>query len=197
MSSRNIDVKWKLAFTLHQTLTQSCLCRTIPYVGTCWCVRHSLHEITSYDDSKWIPMLFLANLWCNLMLYQTDLYLNALSYVHTFFMAFVECLYQHRKQFDNRSWDDVIKWKHLPRYWPFVQGIHRSPVNFPHKCQWRGALMFSLNCVWINGWVNNREAGDLRRYRTHYDVTVMCCWVIFYEDKQMLWRVIFKQGISW
>ena len=28
-------------------------------------------------------------------------------------------------------------------------------------------------CVWINGWVNNREAGDLRRYRTHYDVTVM------------------------
>ena len=32
---------------------------------------------------------------------------------------------------------------------------------------------FSLICVWINGWVNNREAGDLRRYRAHYDVTVM------------------------
>ena len=47
------------------------------------------------------------------------------------------------------------------------------PVNSPHKGQWRGALMFSLICVWINGWVNNREAGDLRRYRTHYDVTVM------------------------
>ena len=29
--------------------------------------------------------------------------------------------------------DDVIKWKHFPRYWPFVRGIHRSPVNFPHK----------------------------------------------------------------
>ena len=28
-------------------------------------------------------------------------------------------------------------------------------------------------CVWINGWVNNGEAGDLRRYRAHYDVTVM------------------------
>ena len=38
--------------------------------------------------------------------------------------------------------DDVIKWKHLPRYWPFVRGIHRSPVNSPHKGQWRGALMF-------------------------------------------------------
>ena len=33
--------------------------------------------------------------------------------------------------------------------------------------------MFSLICVWINGWVNNREAGDLRRYRGHYDVSVM------------------------
>ena len=33
--------------------------------------------------------------------------------------------------------------------------------------------MFSLICVWINDWVNNREAGDLRRYRAHYDVIVM------------------------
>ena len=58
--------------------------------------------------------------------------------------------------------DDVIKWKHFPRYWPFV-----------HKGQWCGALMFSMICVWINGWVNNCEAGDLRRYRVHYDVIVM------------------------
>ena len=36
-----------------------------------------------------------------------------------------------------------------------------------------GALMFSLICVWINGWVNTRDAGDLRRHRDHYDVTVM------------------------
>ena len=48
-------------------------------------------------------------------------------------------------------------------------------MNSPHKGQWRGALMLSLICVWINGWVNNREAGDLRRYRAHYDVTVMLC----------------------
>ena len=38
---------------------------------------------------------------------------------------------------------------------------------------WRGPMMFSLICVWINGWVNNREAGDLRRHRGHYDVIVM------------------------
>ena len=71
------------------------------------------------------------------------------------------------------SHDDVIKWKHFPRYWPFVQGIHQSPVNSPHKDQWCGALMFSLICAWINVWVNNCKAGDLRHHRTHYDVTVM------------------------
>ena len=47
------------------------------------------------------------------------------------------------------------------------------PVNCPHKGQWRGALMFTLICAQINGWVNNREAGDVRRYRAHYDVIVM------------------------
>ena len=77
--------------------------------------------------------------------------------------------------------DEVIKWKHFPRYWPFVWGIHRSPVNSPHKGQWRGALMFSLICVWINGWENNREAGDLRHYRAHYDVTVMYSGNICHE----------------
>ena len=76
--------------------------------------------------------------------------------------------------------DDVIKWKHFPRYWPFVWGSHRSPVNSPHKGQWRGALMFSLICVWINGWVNNREAGYLRRYRVHCDVIVMTAHLVMF-----------------
>ena len=47
------------------------------------------------------------------------------------------------------------------------------PVNSPHKGQWRGALMFSLICARINDWVNNREAGDLRRHGGHYGVNVM------------------------
>ena len=68
---------------------------------------------------------------------------------------------------------DVIKWKHFLRYWPFVRGLHRSPVNSPHKGQWRGALMFTLICTRINDWVNNREAGDLRPNRAHYGVIVM------------------------
>ena len=41
------------------------------------------------------------------------------------------------------------------------------------KGQWRGALMFSLISAWINSWVNNREAGDLRCNRAHYDVSVL------------------------
>ena len=65
------------------------------------------------------------------------------------------------------SHDDVITWKHFPRNWPFVRGIHRSPVNSPQG-QWRGALLFSLICARINGWVNNGEAGDLRRYRANH-----------------------------
>ena len=65
--------------------------------------------------------------------------------------------------------DEIIKWEHFPRYWPFVRGIHRSPVKSLHKGQWRGALMLSLICAWINGWVNYREAGDW----FDYDVTVL------------------------
>ena len=79
--------------------------------------------------------------------------------------------------------DDVIKWKLFPRYWPFVRGIHRSPVNSPHKGQWRGALVFSLISVWINGWDNKCEAGDLRRHHAHYDVTVMSS--LYTTDKNM------------
>ena len=48
--------------------------------------------------------------------------------------------------------DGVIKWKHFPRYWPFVRGIHRSSVNSSHKGQWRGSLMFSLMSKQSWGW---------------------------------------------
>ena len=93
--------------------------------------------------------------------------------------------------------NDVIWWKHIPSYWPFVRGIHRSPmnsthrgqwrpfmrgfhqssVNSPHKGQWRGDLVFSLICAWTNGWVKNQTAGDLRRHYTYYDVIVMSRWI--------------------
>ena len=74
-------------------------------------------------------------------------------------------IHKHRKH------DNVIKWKHFPRYWPFVQGIHRSPVNSPASDTELWCFLWSA--PWINGWVNNREAGDLRRHLAHYDVIVM------------------------
>ena len=61
--------------------------------------------------------------------------------------------------------DNVIKWKPFSRCW--------SSVNSPHKDQWRGVLMFSLICAWTNARVHNRDAGDLRHHRAHYDVAVM------------------------
>ena len=77
-----------------------------------------------------------------------------------------------------RKHDNVIKWKHFPRYWSFVQGIHRSPVNSPASDTELWCFLWSA--PWINGWVNNREAGDLRRHLAHYDVIVMfffiCAW---------------------
>ena len=44
------------------------------------------------------------------------------------------------------------------------------------KGRWRGALMYSM-IAWINAWINNRKAGDLRRNRAHYDVIVM--WQLY------------------
>ena len=53
--------------------------------------------------------------------------------------------------------------------------VHFSVI---HLGQWRGALMFSLICAWIKGWVKGREAGDLRRHCSHYDIIVMAIyWV--------------------
>ena len=102
----------------------------------------------------------------------------------------------------NQHHDDVIKWKHFPRYWPFVRGIHRSPVNSPHKGQWRGALMFTLICARKNGWVNNHEAGDLRRYRGHYEVTVMTKqdpqtrWWDWMDDRHIRRHIMLHNSIS-
>ena len=98
----------------------------------------------------------------------------------TWYQAFMKTS-QHVNAFSSLH-DDVIKWKHFPRYWPFVRGIRRSPVNSPHKGQWRGALMFDVICAWINGGVKNREAGDLRRHRTHCDVAVILALYVWGES---------------
>ena len=84
----------------------------------------------------------------------------------------------------HQQYDDIIKWKHFPHYWPFVRGIHRAPVVPSHKGQWCGALMFSSICSWTNSWANNRNTSDLRCHCTHCDVTVMN----FSEMKIKTWK---------
>ena len=106
-------------------------------------------------------------------------------------------------------------WRHQMETFSALLAIcaGNSPVpgEFPHKGQWRGAWMFSLICVWINDWVNNREAGDLRRHRTHYNVIVIywchpvCrydnlmhymwrqCWLVIMLD----FRFMSSQYLSW
>ena len=114
------------------------------------------------EYGKVIPFTLKCDMWFFIHILTSELFKAWMSY-------YIPC----------KAHYDVIKWNHFTRYRPLVRGIHRSPVNSPDKCQWCGALMFSLNCAWINGWVNKREAGDLGRHRAHYDVTVMngCCFV--------------------
>ena len=69
--------------------------------------------------------------------------------------------------------DDVIKWKHFPRHRPFVRRMQIPLTKLSDAELW----CFLWSAPWINGWVNNREAGDVRQHRAHYDVIVMS-WVV-------------------
>ena len=109
----------------------------------------------------------------------------------------------NRNQGKRDNYDDVIKWKHFPRYCPFVRGIQRSTVDYPHKGQWRGALMFSFICAWKHGLTNHRDAGYSRRHHTGYDVTVMPCkqnGALLMNNcrhsDNLLWRQIYHRGLA-
>ena len=130
-------------------------------MGTSYCWDKKYLTFVSFDSYRWKNLAVVIN---------------------TFDLKFIICEKQSIVAYATliiyigailATYDDVMKWKHFPRYWPLVRGIHRSPVNSPHKGQWRGALMFSSIYAWINRWVNNREAGDLRHHRAHYNVIVM------------------------
>ena len=79
---------------------------------------------------------------------------------------------------------DVIKWKHFWRYWPFVRGIHRSPVNSLHKGQWRGALTVSLICAWITGWANNGEAVNWDAIAPII-ASLQCCVILWFGSSRI------------
>ena len=53
--------------------------------------------------------------------------------------------------------------------------LHREFTSHQWIPRTNSSFAVSLVCAWINGWVNNREVGDLRRHLVHYDVSVMAC----------------------
>ena len=71
------------------------------------------------------------------------------------------------------SHNDVIKWKHFQRYWPFVRGIHRHRWIPRTKASDAELWCFLWSAPWINGWVNIREAADLSRHCAYHDVIVV------------------------
>ena len=90
----------------------------------------------------------------------------------------------HQQENANKTW-----WHHQMETFSallaFCVGNSRWPVNSPQKGQWSRALMFSLICAWTDSWANNGDAGDLRRYRVHYDIIVMkLCTILTMEQSQ-------------
>ena len=97
---------------------------------------------------------------------------------------------QYIKNCLRTNWN-FLWWRHQMETFFALQALcaENSPVSgeFPAQSQWRGALVFSLICAWINGRVNNGQAGDLRRHCTHNDVTLM----------HWIWTVLWKVSLSY
>ena len=123
---------------------------------------------------------------------------NTSATIQTIILSKENSLLQHiNDSKSTQSWScDIPKWlgNLLPRWHyqmePFAallaicEGNPPVTGGFPHQGMWSGTLMFSLISACTNGWANNRDAGDWRRHRAHYDVTVkskfvtLDCWII-------------------
>ena len=167
------DIQWLIAihktyYTFHPYV--SCDPRGVGYnsgATTLCCMMR--------DDSLYYDVMYVMLLW---LTHGIVLDITWIKHKHIDGRQFISYVLEH---------DNVIKWKHFLRYWPFVWAIHRSPKNYPYKGKWSGALLHYLICAWINGWINNRRAGDLRCHSAHYDVIAMKLWFQF-ELKKMLWH---------
>ena len=92
------------------------------------------------------------------------------------------CIFIKTHQFDPWVKDHqqalLSWWRHQMETFSSLLAIcaGNSPVTGEFPAQrpvTRSFDVFFYICARINGWVNNGEAGDLRRYCAHYDVTVM------------------------
>ena len=139
---------------------------------------------------KMHPPLATHNLWrkrvmvCWVTLYYRSSYTCMMRLMDT-----IDCAaeYTHTMHTETswRSHDDVMNWKHFLRYWPFVRGIHRSPMDSPSQRPVTRNFDVFFDLRPKRGCASNRDAGDLRRHRAHYDVTVMTS----------LWKIALKEWL--
>ena len=97
------------------------------FVGHSYHLLHHSREYTCTANDKWLSnfkmtvklkMQMWAILWGCICL--MPIAYTVYEIIIDVLCIFVGCNFHH---------DDVIKWKHFPRYWPFVRAIQRSPVN--------------------------------------------------------------------
>ena len=135
--------------------------------------------------------LLYQNITC-----EYEMFLSKLGH-YTFECVGSKSSIQNILPLERSSW-----WRHQMETFSALLAIFKgnSPVTseFPHKGQWRGALMFSFIFVWKKVWVNNRDAGDLKHHHTDYDVTLMCqnssgnnYWNAF----ETLYSIIWEQAL--
>ena len=102
-------------------------------------------------------------------------------------------------------YDDVIQWKHFTRYWPWC-GESTGHRWIPRTKASDAELCCFLRFTWINGWVNNREAVDLRRHHAQFDVTVMSLvnlscvrlsWIWLCSGGNMYWWMAVSINKAW
>ena len=99
-----------------------------------------------------------------------------------------------------KPWDLVTKCPERFSIWPSsndnffrVTGpLWGESTGHPHKGQWRGALIFSFIYAWTNGWANNGDAGDLKRHRAHFNVTLMYWTSIKSKSRGFVILIVFK-----
>ena len=92
--------------------------------------------------------------------------------------------------------DDVIKWKHFPCYWPFVRGVHRSPV-LPLTNASDGAFDVFYD-MRLNKRLSKQSWGwwfetPLRPY----DVTVMIFFQLFETSNLCVFTTVLRNWSSW
>ena len=85
---------------------------------------------------KWI---WICYLWLIDMVFMVKMHWDLLLRVLLIKWANISCLVLSWLCQANQ--DDIIRWEHFLHYWPFVTGIHWSPVDSLHKGHWSGALM--------------------------------------------------------